>query len=131
MAMLRGDARLDQALPHGRRGRGVATGRAVEDFRHPVQSPNFVVSGQRGVVGDIIGVSRETVKGVHMHPQAASDQQGAHRKILTAAPLAGGRLDAVGPLLPHIGRSGRHHRYPLTLNHPTASAIASRAGRGA
>ena len=131
VAVLGGCSRLRQALTHPYRGRRIAPRCAVEDCRHAIKTTNLIGGAQRGVVGDIVGVSGKPVKGVYMRPQVAADQPGAYRKIFCAAPFARRRLDAGSGLVPSRRRLSCHWRYPFAVNQPTASAIAMRAERGA
>jgi hypothetical protein len=110
--MLRRDAGRGEAGAHrggGRRVRVPGAGRRVEDRTHAVEPAQFVLGGERGAVGDVVGVAREPVEGVDMRPQVAADQPRADREVLIATPLAGWRLDAARRL-PRAGRQRRHRR---------------------
>jgi len=130
LAVLRGHPRLDQAFMHRPSGGRIFAWRAAENRCHTIEAAKLLVGGQRRVIGDVVGISGESVKGVHVGSQIAPDQEGADRKILRTAPLARRGLDTVGNLLSQRGVLSRHPRYPFALNQCTASAIALRAGRG-
>jgi hypothetical protein len=100
VAVPRGHPRLDQASTHCLSGRGIFTRRTIEDGGHAIEAANLFIGSQRRVIGDIVGVSGKPVKGVHVRPQVAADQQGADRKIFCAAPFARRRFDAASRFVP-------------------------------
>jgi hypothetical protein len=75
MAMLRGHSRLDQAVAHHRSSGRTLPRRAIEDRCHAIETPDLFFGGQCRIVGNIVSVSGEAVKGVHMRPQVAPDQK--------------------------------------------------------
>ncbi len=119
-----------EALAHRRGGRRIVARRAVEHRRHAVEPAELVRRRQVRVVGDVVGVAGKAVEGVHMRPQIAPDQQRPDREILAAAPFARGRLDDLAVLRPRAAAAAiiSDTRWPQTSS--TASAMASRAGRG-
>ena len=91
-------------------------------------------------VGDVVGLAREAVEGVHMRAQIAADEPGADREILVAPPLARGRLDRASqrwlchdtrpfhnPPLPFLWRQAESSVAPRKSN-ATAGSSGARHG---
>ncbi len=89
---------LGEARPEaGRRGGERVVGLAEQHPLHQIEAAELLLGGEFGVVGDVVGVTGEGVKGMDVAAERAADEEGAHREVLIAAVLARPQLDARRP----------------------------------